>query len=352
MWLAVQNAPLPEMQEGEVSELKKSIIIRIFKYIAFFSLLVIFTVAMALINNTAIELGILIAVVFMVFSIFTRITYLFFADVLPIGRSVHRIATGGFISRRVNETNPVKTFAMQLGIAILAILVNIAGFGQFLAFVAIVSAALSYFIICKSGLSRVSVRRLILGYLAISILLFSADTLGFFYLMSRISANPPPKPPSQDFALEYIIAWMSIHYPPFSVLTGILIAMCLRFDYQRHLDASETPGGFTLSTVQSPAPEFGQGVVVPSKLPAGFSKVYFATALATWVVMHTITFIYIILPHMDRVVRFVAGAAGLFVDLPVIMIVVMLVATIRGEFRKLWNYSEEWRVKPGEVRLL
>lgn len=44
-------------------------------------------------------------------------------------------------------------------------------------------------------------------------------------------------------------------------------------------------------------------------------------------------------------------AASGVLDLPMIMIAVMIVAAKRGELRALWNYSEDWRVKLGEVRL-
>jgi hypothetical protein len=148
--------------------------------------------------------------------------------------------------------------------------------------------------------------------------------------------------------LPVVRAWIETRDWLFSALyahiPGGLIALCLRFDYQRHLDSSAASSEFVLSTV--PAPEskkgkqqrLGEGVVLPARAPTAFSKVYYTTALVAWglaqfglVCLEAFTSL-----SLDSGYEFTVLV--LFLELPVICVAILAMAAIRGESKTLWTY--------------
>ncbi|KIJ45056.1 hypothetical protein M422DRAFT_778988 [Sphaerobolus stellatus SS14] len=76
--------------------------------------------------------------------------------------------------------------------------------------------------------------------------------------------------------------------PLLSVVPRMLIALALRFDYQRFLDKSEGESAdFILERHTATAPELGESVVIPKNSPGSFPKVYYITALLTWAISHS-----------------------------------------------------------------
>jgi len=272
----------------------------------------------------------------------------------------------------------------KLGTVFLAIVINLGAIGEHCYFfIAVASVALSYFMTCKSLLARISVRGLVYCYLVIAVsteeslyplqliipqaFVVAFDSAAIWYLIKHVPQNPV-QIPNRNALFELLTKSIWVQGPILSIFPGMLIALALRFDYQRHLDSSDIPDNFILSTIMPTVPEHGQGVVVPSKIPTGFSKVYYATAMATWAILHTAC---IIAGHLVELnFMYLASAAGFLVEVPIIIAFLVIIAIRRGEVQTLWNYRfeisplflryyifltifcrEDWRLKLGQIRL-
>ena len=161
------------------------------------------------------------------------------------------------------------------------------------------------------------------------------DALITFYFIEDPEPSPLPGP-SPVYGLFYLSVW--IQGPILSIIPGMLISMALRFDYQRQLDSSDVPESLVLSTIAPPDPEYGHGITVPTKVPTGFYKTYFMTALVTWGLLHTL---FITFGPQWLALNLVSASsmAGFLLELPIILIILMIVAAIHGESRMLWNYK-------------
>jgi len=158
-------------------------------------------------------------------------------------------------------------------------------------------------------------------------------------------------PESTDRAPYYspgLQAWVEERpwvFPPlYAYVPGCLIALCLRFDYQRHLDSSAASSAFILSTV--PAPELkkgkqqvlGEGVVLPSRAPTAFSKIYYTTALVAWGFTQLGLVCLEAFTNLSLENGYQFSAVALLLELPIICVAILSMAAIRGELKTLWTY--------------
>ncbi|BGP25755.1 hypothetical protein Rt10032_c06g2831 [Rhodotorula toruloides] len=142
----------------------------------------------------------------------------------------------------------------------------------------------------------------------------------------------------------------------FSVFPGILAVGCYRFDYANHVDANpELVAAVTFETCE-PRKRFAkilsQGIILPEKGPSGFLTPYFTTALWSWILAYAATFALfacaVPLPK-DALTNGAFDMTALTLAIPFMMTGLVITASIRGEFRRLWKHREVWAPKENEV---
>lgn len=118
----------------------------------------------------------------------------------------------------------------------------------------------------------------------------------------------------------------------------MVIALVMRFDYQRHLDHLDVPSDFVLHTVSAPSSELGEGVMIPSKAPKGFKKPYYAAAMTSWALVHSVILGVTLCASDSLLSARAAGLGGFLLEIPIIMTLLIIVAIMRGELNALWTY--------------
>ncbi|TDL27798.1 hypothetical protein BD410DRAFT_781693 [Rickenella mellea] len=131
-----------------------------------------------------------------------------------------------------------------------------------------------------------------------------------------------------------------------------LTSLCLRFDYRIHLQhsANQSTEHFKLEMVPSPLsmPGLGPGAKVPSRIPKQFPKPYFLMSILTFVFAAAATlaclpFLGIGLDRLTANMFMLMTAGAIF---PLHFIAVIGMAGLRGEWKILSQYKEEWVRKP------
>ncbi|TDL27781.1 hypothetical protein BD410DRAFT_781674 [Rickenella mellea] len=137
-----------------------------------------------------------------------------------------------------------------------------------------------------------------------------------------------------------------------SAMLVSLTSFCLRLDYHIHVERSTIVSVDTFAVKTAPPPPselgLGSGAVIPSHIPTKFSKPYFFTSIAAAVCAAVASLACIL----------ILGAtighptAGIFlcmmtaVAFPIQYFAVLGVAVLRGEWRLVSQYKEEWVRKP------
>ncbi|BGP01055.1 hypothetical protein NBRC10513v2_004935 [Rhodotorula toruloides] len=154
-----------------------------------------------------------------------------------------------------------------------------------------------------------------------------------------------------------VTRYMNLILPfAFSVFPGVLAVGCYRFDYANHVEANpELAAAVTLETCE-PRKRFAkilsQGVVLPEKGPSGFLTPYFTTALWSWILAYVATFglfaAAIPLPK-DVLTNGAFDMTALTLAIPFMIVGLVITASIRGEFRRIWKHKEVWSPKEDEA---
>lgn len=126
------------------------------------------------------------------------------------------------------------------------------------------------------------------------------------------------------------------------------IAVCLRFDYSQHLNRTlltETP--LAIETIEAPVKplHLTTGALLPRQTPS-FSRPLYLTALLSWFISQISTLAVFRFVPMGELAKDAAAhdLVGLFFAVPIMVVSVCLVATLRGEFEDMWRYKEDWFV--------
>ncbi|KIJ45055.1 hypothetical protein M422DRAFT_251254 [Sphaerobolus stellatus SS14] len=356
LWLAAQKAPLPNFDDGLLPE-EPSSTIRIFRKTAIFSLfailLVVATFLLPFVQDLRIKSALAYPLILIILGICTRMMGLFLGDTIfqVDKRSIHRTQNGSFVISRVDEASSLKRTLQITGIVLASFIVSLGAIVGLQYCLAIIAAAFSYFIVNRSMLSRISTRGIVIGYICLTMAITSITAFMALYWFKLTPGNRTPP----NMILPFLLS-QRILKPLSSVLPAMLIALALRFDYQRFLDKSEedeSTDAFTLQPRTAPAPEFGEGVVIPKASPVSFPKVYFTTAMSAWIISYFALLLsasFVGFPVYDLAVM---GIGAFLLIFPIIIILLMILAAIRGEGRIFWRYQEKWVVKPapGAVQL-
>ncbi|KAM0756495.1 hypothetical protein T439DRAFT_31301 [Meredithblackwellia eburnea MCA 4105] len=169
-----------------------------------------------------------------------------------------------------------------------------------------------------------------------------------------------------------VLAYLSpLNVITFTVVPALFCSLCYRFDYSLHLsstliDTSSAPvpqmvfaeiptnSNSRLCKIVATLPFFNKlspaelsvGMRVPTEGPGAFGKVYFATALGSWIFTQLLciflsTTIPVLSSRSTDITFFM-----MFLSFPLSVLLtslaVLVVAAVRGEFLALWTYVEEW----------
>ncbi|GJJ13817.1 hypothetical protein Clacol_008074 [Clathrus columnatus] len=133
-----------------------------------------------------------------------------------------------------------------------------------------------------------------------------------------------------------------------------LIACVLRFDFTATLSKQNpiylegvTPSSSFDSTTNQ---RLGNGVLVPRTVPRTFRKPYYTVALATWSLIRITTIVLCLTTSFPLKSIYDSSWLGAIFEFPIITIVLLLFAKMRGQAKTLWNYTEIWFVKPSNVK--
>ncbi|GAA6021734.1 hypothetical protein JCM11491_001397 [Sporobolomyces phaffii] len=146
--------------------------------------------------------------------------------------------------------------------------------------------------------------------------------------------------------MRYINPFMISIY---TMLQGVLIAGCFRFDHANSVEASpETFAPVALESVEAPACKIGllsSGVVVPFRVSEHFSRPYYSVALWSWLLaqLSTAALFVLALPFPRAVLD--SGAyslLGFALSSLFLVVGVTLTSVLRGEAKKMWTYKEVW----------
>lgn len=130
------------------------------------------------------------------------------------------------------------------------------------------------------------------------------------------------------------------------------IAACYRFDYANHVEAN--PELAQIATLETVAPSskcrraISDGVVLPQSDPVGFARPYFTTALWSWMLAMMASFgiLSMAMPLSAEVLAMhTLDLVGLTLAIPFMVVGIVLTASIRGEFKRMWTYKETWFTK-------
>ncbi|TKA55898.1 hypothetical protein B0A53_01593 [Rhodotorula sp. CCFEE 5036] len=144
----------------------------------------------------------------------------------------------------------------------------------------------------------------------------------------------------------YTGMWMSAW---FALAPGLLIAACYRFDYANHVESS--PGVASIGQLATtPAPQkftalLSEGVIVPQTDPVGFARPYYTTALWSWLLAALASFgiISTAMPlDEDMLLMRPTDYLTLTLSIPFMVVGLVVTASIRGEFKRMWTYKEVW----------
>ena len=127
------------------------------------------------------------------------------------------------------------------------------------------------------------------------------------------------------------------------------IAACYRFDYANHVESS--PGVASIGQLATtPAPQkftalLSEGVIVPQTDPVGFARPYYTTALWSWLLAALASFgiISTAMPlDEDMLLMRPTDYLTLTLSIPFMVVGLVVTASIRGEFKRMWTYKEVW----------
>ena len=133
--------------------------------------------------------------------------------------------------------------------------------------------------------------------------------------------------------------------PIYAFNAGLLITLALRFDYERHTSSFETPCQFIYFAIPAPTSDgwyekdYSDGIVIPSKTPVNFPKVYYTAVLVAWsIVQFTLIYLSAFTQwSLKGVYDF--SAVAMILELPVMFVTLAGVALIRGEWEAMWTYQ-------------
>ncbi|GJJ13818.1 hypothetical protein Clacol_008075 [Clathrus columnatus] len=144
-----------------------------------------------------------------------------------------------------------------------------------------------------------------------------------------------------------------LDYVPFlpatvgSLFTGPLIASMLRFDFNTYLNTLGSPT-YLGASIPLPADKSTlagqsilgapQSLLVPDMIP----KPYYTLTLITWSLIRITTLVLCLTLGLPLKSPYDACALALFWEFPIMTIVLLLFAIMRGEARILWNFNEAW----------
>ncbi|GAA6028708.1 hypothetical protein JCM8097_007357 [Rhodosporidiobolus ruineniae] len=190
-----------------------------------------------------------------------------------------------------------------------------------------------------------------------------------FYLVNHYKETPdgalvdeegnvvvPAHPDEVTFMSTRVKAYVDLISPfIYSVVPGMLIAGCYRFDYENAVEEDPSlASAVTLETVE-PRSRFARvlsgGIIVPSKIPTRFYKPYFATAFRCWFLAQLVVvglFAGAVPLDADVLKTACFELLGLTTSIPLMIVGLAITASVRGEFRKLWRRKEVWTPKEGE----
>ncbi|GAA5991064.1 hypothetical protein JCM10908_006522 [Rhodotorula pacifica] len=134
-----------------------------------------------------------------------------------------------------------------------------------------------------------------------------------------------------------------------AIAPGLLITACYRFDFANHVEASpEVASVGQLATTPAPpklAHLVSEGVIVPQSDPVGFARPYYTVALWSWLLAAMASFGILTLAvpvDADLLIVHPLDYLTLTLAIPFMVVGLIVTASLRGEFRRLWTYKEVW----------
>ncbi|GAA5961338.1 hypothetical protein JCM3765_004379 [Sporobolomyces pararoseus] len=163
----------------------------------------------------------------------------------------------------------------------------------------------------------------------------------------------PEEPEPIAFASAHVMKYINYFITAFyTMIPGVFIAGCYRYDYSNALDASaETFAPVQLESVEAPACKVGYlsaGVLLPSKAPNWFAKPFYTVALWSWLLaqLSTAGLFALALPFPKALLE--TGPYTLlsfYLSSIFLVVAVTLTAVFKGEAKKMWTYKEIWITK-------
>ncbi|GAA5994620.1 hypothetical protein JCM5350_003967 [Sporobolomyces pararoseus] len=166
--------------------------------------------------------------------------------------------------------------------------------------------------------------------------------------------EPVPDEPEQiAFASTNVMKYINYFITAFyTMIPGVFIAGCFRYDYSNALDASaETFAPVQLESVEAPACKVGylsSGVLLPLRAPNWFAKPFYTVALWSWLLAQfsTAGLFALALPFPKAILE--TGAytfLSFYLSSIYLVVAVVLTAVFKGEAKKMWTYKEIWIAK-------
>jgi len=192
----------------------------------------------------------------------------------------------------------------------------------------------------------------------------STGTVFLHYYMKEDQSSSPATDEDPSGIIQYmmikVVVWCSWMIPAlYSVVPGLIITTCYRFDYHLHVTAEPDVDQEISSKLQL-VPSFvgrrnrvfGTGVALPSEsqIPS-FRKRYYYTAMQAWQMSNIIIILAVSYFQLGDMLIQHFGVFSMFISLPIISISVLAVAAVSGDMKALSTYQEEWKVTSKPMQL-
>ncbi|ORY70632.1 hypothetical protein BCR35DRAFT_307935 [Leucosporidium creatinivorum] len=307
---------------------------------------------------------------FVIGAVFQLSLFVFFADILRVGRwSAFRRPTG-LTSWRIAPGTVSKPKVVVA--ALLATGINVGAYATpYRPFAVLVGTALLYRFMAQAQMRKVSIRMTaiaLLSWLALTAVLSG----GLIALLLKSGAmEDTPETAFEEGEVRIMMIDQSTPEPtgtmsaeveryvnlilPFvwSAGPGFLIAVAYRFDYAQHLSLTGESAP-TLDTLDTPAkrPDFTRGVIVPAVAPRRHRKPYYFSALFSWLLAQGLVTLFYHLVDVPQTIKEANtfDLMGLTLAIPLMVVGLVVTASIRGEMRSLWRYSEVWTPPKEEIK--
>ncbi|KAF8516731.1 hypothetical protein BU17DRAFT_67343 [Hysterangium stoloniferum] len=285
VWLAARDIQLPGSNDNQAAAKHKPCLILMF-FAAILGIEILLLVTATSISMDAA----LIVVLTMIILIYTCFTAKFIREIFHTAkRSVHRNAHGFLVYRYVQPEHKAGRFASTVMTCLLALVITVAAFLTGWTILITVILTTAVYTISRIVYVSISMRSVTIASLCCAALAI--------LLAGVMASNSIQEPRSLELKSLLEDSWLAAYLSrkPLSfplilaLMSGKLIGMTYRFDYQRCANSSHTRQHVVvLSTVPAFGRDHGRGFIIPTNIPTGFSKPYFIAALTVWSVVRII----------------------------------------------------------------